>query len=120
MENNDSLKLALYFSCCNLKDEDQLTKSDPIVKVYKIQNNSTVFIGKTEVIENDLNPFFKTKVDVLYESQLKQYLKIVVFDHDTDTETDHLGLFLFPYYLFRPLLISIYIFFLAKIKCFFI
>ena len=96
MESNDSLKLALYFSCCNLKDEDQLSKSDPVIKVYKIQSNSSVFVGKTEVIQNELNPFFKKKIDVLYEPLIKQDLKIVVFDQDTDTEHDHLGFFLFP------------------------
>lgn len=91
MEYKDSLKLALYFSCYNLKDEDQLTKSDPIIKVYKIQSNSSEFIGKTEVVQNNLNPVFKTKIDVLYEPLLKQDLKIVVFDHDTKEELDHLG-----------------------------
>ncbi len=92
MENkNNALKLSLFFSCCNLNDQDSLSKSDPVIKVYKIQKNAVGFIGKTEVVANELNPIFKTCIDVLFEPLLEQKLKIVVFDEDINDGKDHIG-----------------------------
>jgi len=52
----------LSISCRNLKNLDALSKSDPLCEVY-IKDRSTTnwsLIGKTEKINNNLNPDFST------------------------------------------------------------
>lgn len=65
--------LELYFSCRKLKDMDWVGKSDPQVRL-SIKNNPTVStwtsVGKTETIDNNLNPDFKTTIEVFYQFEV--------------------------------------------------
>ena len=56
-----SNKLELSFKCEQLPNMDTFSKSDPFVIVYK-QDKRWQMIGKTELIKNNLNPQFVTKV----------------------------------------------------------
>lgn len=51
-------KVELSISCTNLKDLDYFSKSDPAVFVYGRTSNGQGWevIGRTEVIDNNLNP----------------------------------------------------------------
>lgn len=51
-----SNKVELSISCTNLKDLDYFSKSDPAVFVYEKKGQSWEKIGRTEVIDNNLNP----------------------------------------------------------------
>lgn len=61
-----SMKVDLHISCRKLKDLDVFSKSDPQVRVYELLNNNWQLVGKTETIDNNLNPDFKTIVKVDY------------------------------------------------------
>ena len=49
-------KVELSISCTNLKDLDHFSKSDPAVFVYEQKGQRWEKIGRTEVIDNNLNP----------------------------------------------------------------
>ena len=63
----------LYFQARNLKDLDTFSKSDPQVRVY-VKDGPTVStwrkVGETEVIQNNLNPDFRTTVQVFYQFEI--------------------------------------------------
>lgn len=46
----------LSISCNKLKDLDHFSKSDPAVFLYEKKNREWVKLGRTEVIDNNLNP----------------------------------------------------------------
>lgn len=49
-------KVELSISCTNLKDMDVFSKSDPVVFLYEKRGKEWQKIGRTEVIDNNLNP----------------------------------------------------------------
>ena len=49
-------KVEVSVSCQNLKDLDYFSKSDPCVFLFEYLNRSWVRVGRTEVIDNNLNP----------------------------------------------------------------
>jgi Ca2+-dependent lipid-binding protein len=61
-------RIALYISCRKLKDMDITSKSDPYVEIYMKERNAKNwgFIGKTEIIMNNLNPDFATPIECNY------------------------------------------------------
>jgi hypothetical protein len=75
----------LRFEGKNLKDLDTFSKSDPQVVVYLKDNPSKATwnkAGETEVIDNNLNPSFKTVVEVFYQFEMNQQVRIDVMDSD--------------------------------------
>ena len=55
--SNLSYSVELSISCSNLKNLDQFSKSDPAVFLYlRGREVNWVKVGRTEVIENSLNP----------------------------------------------------------------
>ena len=51
-----SSKVELSLSCSNLKDLDVFSKSDPVVFLYEQKGSEWVKLGRTEVIDDNLNP----------------------------------------------------------------
>lgn len=49
-------RVELSVSCSNLKDMDVFSKSDPVVFLYEQRGKEWQKIGRTEVIDNNLNP----------------------------------------------------------------
>ena len=49
-------KVELSISCTNLKDMDVFSKSDPVVFLYEKRGREWQKLGRTEVIDNNLNP----------------------------------------------------------------
>lgn len=49
-------KVELSISCTNLKDLDVFSKSDPVVFLYEKRGREWQKLGRTEVIDNNLNP----------------------------------------------------------------
>jgi Ca2+-dependent lipid-binding protein len=93
----------LYLSCTNLKDRDVFSKSDPFAVIF-IRGSMTVLIsvsytlikllnfiennnawqalGKTETIQNCLNPVFSSSFKIEYFFEEVQDLKIEIYDED--------------------------------------
>ena len=97
MEANSSLseRIELFLSCRNLKDLDVFSKSDPYVKVsFKrdFTHNNFAVMGRTETIQNNLNPNFTKSfvIDFLFES--RQDIRFDVFDDDgKGNDDDYIG-----------------------------
>ena len=55
--SNLSSKVELFVSCSNLKNLDHFSKSDPVVFLYsRGREVEWTKVGRTELIENNLNP----------------------------------------------------------------
>jgi len=85
--------LELSIECCNLKDKDILSKSDPMVSVYERRRGTSDqfnLIGETELIQNNLNPKFTTpiKVDFFFEELQELLFKVYDVDGDAKQNSD--------------------------------
>lgn len=49
-------KVELSISCTNLKDLDHFSKSDPCLFIFEKRGTEWIKLGRTEVIDNNLNP----------------------------------------------------------------
>ncbi|XP_056290365.1 copine-3-like isoform X2 [Pseudoliparis swirei] len=89
-------KVALSVSCENLLDMDVLSKSDPLcVLLMNSSGPHWCEIGRTERIQNCLNPKFSKTFVIDYYFEMVQKLKFVVYDIDSDNnslqDADFLG-----------------------------
>ncbi|XP_018616252.1 copine-9-like isoform X1 [Scleropages formosus] len=78
-------KIEVTVSCRNLLDMDTFSKSDPVVVLY-IQGVGTKEwreFGRTEVIDNTLNPDFVRKFVLDYFFEEKQNLRFDVYNVDS-------------------------------------
>lgn len=86
--------LELYFSARKLKDMDWVGKSDPQVR-FHIKNSPTAstwtLVGKTETIDNNLNPDFKTTIETFYQFEVSQSVRIEVVDMDGKDNYEQIG-----------------------------
>ena len=55
-ENETCSKVELSISCTELVDLDTFSKSDPIVYLYEKKGQDWVYLGRTEMIDDNLNP----------------------------------------------------------------
>lgn len=80
----DSVPVKLYISGRNLKDMDLYSKSDPIcVVMEKAADNDLWFeVGRTEFQANNLNPDFKTTIDLEFFFEREQLLRFEFIDDD--------------------------------------
>nr|XP_033782252.1 copine-9 isoform X4 [Geotrypetes seraphini] len=78
-------KIEITASCRNLLDMDTFSKSDPVVVLYAqgIANKEWSEYGRTEVIDNTLNPDFVRKFVLDYFFEEKQNLRFDVFNVDS-------------------------------------
>ncbi|PWA60426.1 copine-3 [Artemisia annua] len=83
--NNDLVnQIELSLSASKLRDRDVLSKSDPMAVVYtKGKDGSLQEIGRTEIVQNSLNPQWIAKVKVAYYFETVQTLVFRVYDVDT-------------------------------------
>ena len=84
--------VTLSISCKDLANLDILSKSDPQVWVYKQNGSEWDLMGKTETIDDNLNPIFATTFQI---SSANSNLKFVVYDIDKvdgkESEQDLIG-----------------------------
>ncbi|XP_061644522.1 copine Va isoform X1 [Phyllopteryx taeniolatus] len=78
-------KVEITVSCRNLLDRDTFSKSDPLVVLYTqgVECKQWREFGRTEVIDNTLNPDFVRKYILDYFFEEKQNLRFDVFDIDS-------------------------------------
>eukprot|EP01129_Flabellula_baltica_P008785 TRINITY_DN351_c0_g2_i1.p1 TRINITY_DN351_c0_g2~~TRINITY_DN351_c0_g2_i1.p1 ORF type:complete len:554 (+),score=123.69 TRINITY_DN351_c0_g2_i1:32-1663(+) len=81
--------IELGFECSELANLDTFSKTDCQIWIFmKTGNNPDfLFIGKTEIIKDNLNPSFTTKIPVNYFFEEVQMMKFVVVDIDHPIET---------------------------------
>jgi hypothetical protein len=70
-------RVVLYISCRKLKDLDVSSKSDPQVEVFIKDRNAKAWslVGKTETLQNNLNPDFSTPIECDYFFEKEQFIK---------------------------------------------
>nr|XP_029504679.1 copine-5-like [Oncorhynchus nerka] len=73
-------KVEITVSCRNLLDRDTFSKSDPLVVLYTqgVETKQWREFGRTEVIDNTLNPDFVRKYILDYFFEEKQNLRFDV------------------------------------------
>lgn len=81
-------KVELSVSCSNLKDMDVFSKSDPVVFLYEKRGKEWQKIGRTEVIDNNLNPKFSKTFVVDFRFEEVQTLNFAVYDVDDKRHVD--------------------------------
>ena len=83
----------LTISCTNLPDLDVMSKSDPMCVVFAKRTPSDPWfeVGRTETIQNNLNPEFSKKITMTYLFEERQLLKFEVYDIDSASKnlSDH-------------------------------
>jgi len=80
-----SMKVQLYISGRQLKNLDTFSKSDPRCTVYELVKEKWVKRGKTEMINNTLNPDFESHIEMDYYFERSQDIKFVMKDGDTNS-----------------------------------
>jgi len=86
-----SMQVNLFVSGRKLKDLDTFSKSDPQCRLYEKRNNQWHLIGKTECINNNLNPDFATSFTVAYFFEKVQHFKFEMVDLDNGDNYDVIG-----------------------------
>ncbi|XP_064487021.1 copine-8-like isoform X2 [Ornithodoros turicata] len=78
-------KVEISVSCRQLKDKDFFSKSDPMCVLFMRECDSDSWreVGRTEMIDNCLNPDFVTKFIVDYYFEERQQLLFKLFDIDS-------------------------------------
>ncbi|KAK9995268.1 hypothetical protein SO802_019954 [Lithocarpus litseifolius] len=77
-------QIELSYSAADLRDRDVLSKSDPMLVVYKKGRDGLLEeLGRTEVILNSLNPTWIAKHTITYHFEIVQTLVFHVYDVDT-------------------------------------
>ncbi|KAK9976139.1 hypothetical protein ABG768_021345 [Culter alburnus] len=78
-------KVEITVSCRNLLDRDTFSKSDPICVLYTqgIGNKEWREFGRTEVIDNTLNPDFVRKFILDYFFEERQNIRFDLYDVDS-------------------------------------
>lgn len=81
-------KVEITVSCRNLLDRDTFSKSDPICVLYTqtVANREWREYGRTEVIDNTLNPDFVHKFILDYFFEERQNLRFDLYDLDSKSE----------------------------------
>ena len=82
-----STTIELSIRCVDLSDRDLMSKSDPVCimyeKVGRQKDSQWREVGKTELVENSLNPAWEKKFVVEYRFEERQQVKFEVYDWDS-------------------------------------
>ncbi|XP_016415304.1 copine-5-like, partial [Sinocyclocheilus rhinocerous] len=83
--NIPATKVEITVSCRNLLDRDTFSKSDPLCVLYTqgVESKQWREFGRTEVIDNTLNPDFVRKYILDYFFEEKQNLRFDIYDIDS-------------------------------------
>ncbi|GAB1601873.1 copine-3-like isoform X2 [Argonauta hians] len=90
-------QVEIRIHCKNLVNKDLTSKSDPCAALYLSEKGKWVEIGRTERVNNNLNPQFSTPIAMKYYFETVQKIKVSVYDLDNTTasleDDDFLGSF---------------------------
>jgi len=83
-----STSVELSLRCEKLRDLDTFSKSDPFcvveLKTMGVQND-WMEVGRTECIMDNLNPVWQKKINLDYNFEQRQMLRLRVYDLDSDS-----------------------------------
>ncbi len=80
--------LEIHFACQSLPNLDFGSKTDPFVILYIKEatgDGKWVEVGRTEQIRDSLNPVFVRQITIKYQFEVRQFLKVEVWDCDDPT-----------------------------------
>jgi len=82
---NPETRVEVSIRCNDLEDMDVFSKSDPFCVLYtkNPKNTQWVCLGKTETIDNTLDPQFEKKFVLQYKFEERQMLRFDVYDSDS-------------------------------------
>ena len=90
---NPVSQVELSLSCSSLADMDTFSKSDPFAVLYLQDSRSGnwVYMGRTETIDNTLDPHWAKKFVLDFQFEKRQVLKVEVYDSDSPSAqlSDH-------------------------------
>lgn len=78
-------RVQLNISCRNLRDKDVMSKSDPMAVVMSFKDGGWFEVGRTERLDNALNPQFSTAIIIDYFFEELQKLKFFIYDIDSSS-----------------------------------
>ena len=92
--NNLSSRVELFISCQNLKNLDSGSLSDCFCVVEEMNHaKQWVEVGRSEIIQNSLNPEFVTAFKYTYKFEESQKIRVKLYDADNDAaDTNNLDL----------------------------
>ena len=76
----------LSVSCTNLKDQDMMSKSDPVCVLFEKRSGTWAETGRTEMISNNHHPTWQKKFVFNYNPQTTQELKFEIYDWDSKSQ----------------------------------
>ena len=78
-----SSRIYLKFACEKLPNMDYFSLTDAFLVLYERgKNNNWVEVGRTEIVEDSLNPKFIKAIEVVYYFEEDQQFKIAAYDAD--------------------------------------
>lgn len=86
LQDKNTVNIELSFICENLINLDLFSLSDPMVVVFMKTEKEEIFIGRTEVIRDNLNPKFTKPLIVPFNENTKQTLVFKVYDIDDEED----------------------------------
>ena len=89
MSRSECSRLQLFFRAEGLADTDTFSKSDPYLVLYERRNSASsgagggrMLIGRTEIINNNLNPRWTTSFTVPFHFESRQIFDAELYDDD--------------------------------------
>ncbi|KAK3098838.1 hypothetical protein FSP39_023537 [Pinctada imbricata] len=79
-------KVEVLVSCTDLADLDEFTKTDPMCVLFIKQFGQWKEYGRTEAIQNSLNPKFVSSFIIEFEPSVTQQLMFSVYDIDSRSQ----------------------------------
>jgi len=87
------IDIQIFLSGVNLTNMDRMDESDPFCIVYLREHSEDPWVefGRTETIDNNLNPDWVKHLDVSYEFHKNKQIRFEVLDDDEDENYDMIG-----------------------------
>ncbi|KAJ7360434.1 hypothetical protein OS493_015535 [Desmophyllum pertusum] len=79
-------RVQMNISCRNLQDKDVMSKSDPMAVVMIFKDGRWFEVGRTERLDNTLNPQFSQAIIADYFFEELQKLKFLIYDIDSPSQ----------------------------------
>ena len=83
--------IELQFACENLVNVETFSKDSPVLYLLQLQNMRWVKLGQTELIHNNLNPQWLTKILVSYNFERNDKYRLEVHDVVDQTKINNMN-----------------------------
>ena len=85
--------MQIFLSAVKLANLDNFDDSDPFAEllIKSVDEEEWTSLGKTETVDNNLNPNWVTHFDLAFDFLKDKQIKIIVFDEDDSGDHDVIG-----------------------------